>query len=259
MNYEKRICCFIDILGFRNHIKDTIQETNEDNLEKIESIKNIFDLSKRMTYDSGFSKSKVVTYFSDSIVISYEFSENSQLYHTLIDLLYVSFELANKGYLVRGGVTIGKLIHTKELIFGPAMVSAYDLESKKAKYPRIIVEKSVVENGIKFRQENHSQDDELEYIKEILTQDEDGYYYIDYIAKAYTEFNDPEYDLYNYLERLKLFFIDFNHKAEDIKEKLIWLQKKINNQISQIHINIERENFDLELRNYYRTLKLLEI
>lgn len=259
MNYEKRICCFIDILGFRNHIEDTVKGSNEDNAEKIESIKNILDLSKRMTDDSGFSKSKVVTYFSDSIVISYNFSEKSQLYYTLMDLLYVSFELANKGYLVRGGVTIGKLIHTKELIFGPAMVSAYDLESKKAKYPRILVEKSVVESGIKFRQENHSQDDELEYINDILTRDEDDYYYIDYIAKASTEFNDPEYDLYNYLERLKLFFIDFNHKTEDIKEKLIWLQKKINNQISQIHVNIGKENFDLELRDYYKTIKPLEI
>jgi hypothetical protein len=233
MNYEKRICCFIDILGFRQHIEETVDELGKDKIEKIEKIKYILDLSKKMTDDSGFSKSKIVTYFSDSIVISYDYTEPSQLYHTLIDLLYVSFELANQGYLARGGVTIGKLIHTNELIFGPAMVKAYDLESKEAIYPRIIVEKEVVENGIKFKVDNHSANDELEYIFDIITEDSDGNYYIDYISKSSSEFNDPEYDLYGYLDRLKNFFDDFQDLDDKVQKKLLWLKEKINNEIKQ--------------------------
>lgn len=258
MNYEKRICCFIDILGFRQHINETIEESGEDNIEKIESIKYILDLSKKMTDDSGFSKSKVVTYFSDSIVISYEYSEPSQLYHTLVDLLYLSFELANQGYLVRGGVTIGKLVHSQDFIFGPAMIRAYELESKNAIYPRIIVEKEVVKNGSQFRNDNHSKNDELNYILDILSKDKDGNFYIDYIAKASSEFNDPEYDLYGYLEKLKLFIQNIDVKSEDVQTKLNWLKEKINEQIKVIHKNIENPKFDNEIRNFYKTLKYLK-
>lgn len=257
MNYDKRICCFIDILGFRNHIEKTINKEGNDIIEKIEKIKYILDLSKKITDDSGFSKSKIVTYFSDSIVISYDYSEPSQLYHTLIDLLYVSFEMANQGFLARGGVTIGKLIHNENLIFGPAMVKAYDLESKKAIYPRIIVEKDVVENGIKYKVDNHSSIDELEYILDILTEDTDGNFYIDYISKCSSEFNDPEYDLYIYLEQLKKFFIDFDKMDSKVQNKLLWLKEKINNEIKQIHENIKDGKFEGELRDYYSTLKLL--
>jgi len=257
MNYDKRICCFIDILGFRDHIKETIDKEGNDVVERIEKIKYILDLSKKMTDDSGFSKSKIVTYFSDSIVISYDYKEPSQLYHTLIDLLYMSFELANQGFLARGGVSIGKLVHNEEFIFGPAMVKAYDLESKKAIYPRIIIEKEVVENGINYKVDNHSCDDELQYILNIITEDKDGNFYIDYISKCSSEFNNPEYDLYSYLEQLKKLFIDFDRMDTKIQDKLLWLKEKINNEIKQIHENIKDEKFKDELRDYYRTLKFL--
>ncbi|WP_159478370.1 hypothetical protein [Chryseobacterium sp. 18068] len=260
MKYENRICCFIDILGFKQHINETINVAGEDNSEKINSIKNIIDLSKSLTNDHGFSDTKVITYFSDSIVISYEFSEPSQLYHTLNDLLFVSFELANKGYLIRGGVSIGKLIHTNELIFGPALVKAYELESKKAIYPRILVEQYVVENGVIYREKNHSEEDEHKFIMDILTEDVDGNYYIDYISKGYSEFDDIEYDIYPYLEKLKSFLNNYSNERDDVKEKLYWLNDKISNAISQIHVSIESENFNnIELRDYYRTLHPLKV
>ena len=63
MNYEKRICCFIDILGFKNHINQTLNDEGEDNIKKIEKIKSILTLSKKITDDLGFCKSKVITYF----------------------------------------------------------------------------------------------------------------------------------------------------------------------------------------------------
>jgi hypothetical protein len=258
--YENRICCFIDILGFKQHINETINVAGEDNSEKINSIKNIIDLAKSLTDDDGFSDTKVITYFSDSIVISYEFSEPSQLYHTLNDLLFVSFELANKGYLIRGGVSIGKLIHTNELIFGPALVKAYELESKKAIYPRILVEQYVVENGIRYREKNNSEEDEQKFIMDILTKDQDGNYYIDYISKGYSEFDDIEYGIYPYLEKLKSFLKNYSNERDDVKEKLHWLNDKISNAISQIHISIESENFNnIELRDYYRRLQPLKV
>ena len=73
MNYEYRICCFIDILGFKSHIDSTVDDSGNDVEDKIKSIKQIIDIANKILieYDSGISKSKMVTQFSDSIVISF--------------------------------------------------------------------------------------------------------------------------------------------------------------------------------------------
>lgn len=256
MNYQERICCFIDILGFKKHIDETINESGEDNLKKIESIKHILKLSKKITNNSGFSKSKVITYFSDSIVISYKYDEPSQLFYTILDLLYVSFELANKGYLTRGGVAVGKLLHTSKYIFGPALVEAYNLESKNAKFPRIIISEEVIKLGVKYRKDYHSEKDESEYLMNILTLDDDGYYFIDYISKASSEFDDLEYDLFFYIQNIqKKFFSNYNNETIEIKEKLDWLKIKLNNYINQIQENVKKPQFDSEVRNLYLGLQ----
>jgi hypothetical protein len=256
MNYEKRICCFIDILGFKKHINQTVNIDGEDDIKKIKKIKSILELSKNITDDLGFCKSKCITYFSDSIVISYKYNEPSQLFYTLLDLLDVRFELANKGFLIRGGVSIGKLIHTSELIFGPALVQTYEIESKKAKFPRIIVDEEVIKNGLEHRKNINSEKDENESIMNILSLDNDGMYYIDYISKSSSEFDDVEFGLYDYIESLRNnFFLNYNNENIEVKEKLDWLKTKLNLHIKQIRENVKNPIFSSEVVEYYSTLK----
>ena len=260
MNYEKRICCFIDILGFKKHIDETITETGEDNIKNIKSIESVLKLSKKMTEDNGLAKSKIITYFSDSIVISYNYDEPGQLFYTLLDLLYVSFELANKGYLTRGGVSIGKLLHNSKYIFGPALVDAYEIESKKAIYPRIIVSDEVIKIGAKHTKVGHSEDDEKQYIMDLLNQDSDGLYYIDYITKSSSEFDDPEYDLYSYIQSLKNnFFSNYDNEDTRVREKLDWLKTKLNEYIKRIKENVKNNpNFSQEIVDIYSSLEELK-
>ena len=47
--------------------------------------------------------------------------------------------MMSKGILLRGGITVGQLCHKDNIVYGPAMVEAYELESKSAIYPRVIV------------------------------------------------------------------------------------------------------------------------
>lgn len=228
MNYENRICCFIDILGFKQHLKQTINENGEDNIVKIRSINSILEFIKEWTSDFGLSESKTVTYFSDSIVISYKYNEQSQLFITLRDLMLLNMELANKGYLTRGGVAIGRLIHTNEVVFGPALVEAHHIESKVAKYPRIIVDKTAINKGLKYHSKHHSKEDEEEYIMDIITEDEDGNYYIDYIEKTLSEIDNIEYGAFNYINNLQEnFFTNYENEDKEVKEKLDWLRNKI--------------------------------
>ncbi|MCG8563685.1 MAG: hypothetical protein MI747_01235, partial [Desulfobacterales bacterium] len=54
----------------------------------------------------------------------------------LVHLIYY----CNLGMMVRGGISVGKLIHEEAgALFGPAMNEAYALESKSAIYPRVII------------------------------------------------------------------------------------------------------------------------
>ncbi|HTG56249.1 MAG TPA: hypothetical protein VL943_08285, partial [Niabella sp.] len=46
----------------------------------------------------------------------------------------------NLGMMIRGGITIGDLIHEENgALFGPAMNEAYRLESNSAIYPRVVI------------------------------------------------------------------------------------------------------------------------
>src|SRR5689334_1851014 len=48
----------------------------------------------------------------------------------------LQWDLTVRGFFLRGGVTVGK-VHLREgLLFGPALVDAYDIETQRAVHPR---------------------------------------------------------------------------------------------------------------------------
>jgi hypothetical protein len=254
MNYEKRVCCFIDILGFKQHLSETINPDGTDNIDKINSIISIIDFTKHITGGFDFSNTRTVTYFSDSLVISYEYNEKSQLFWTLLNLQYISMELANKGFLVRGGVAIGKLIHNEQIIFGPALVDAYKIESEISIFPRIIVDNKVIEEGVKYRSNHNTEQEEELYIKDIITKDFDDVYYIDYIQKISSELDNSEMGLYYYIVKLKTNFFKADSKNKKVNQKLGWLKTKINELISNIKNNIKNSDFSPETIESYSEL-----
>lgn len=163
--YEQRITIFIDILGFRNIVKKT--EFDEDYTNKIfevlDSIKtellsneifgeiNIDSSNKEMFEEvktlrdimskSLMSKSSIIiTQFSDSIVFSIGLENDMnamslfEYIGRIIYRLWRDFKI-----LIRGGVSVDKLIHREDgVLFGPAMVNAYDYETNLANFPRIV-------------------------------------------------------------------------------------------------------------------------
>jgi len=64
-------------------------------------------------------------------------SISARNFKSKINLSQFSFDLR---MFMRGGITIGKLIHEENgALFGPAMNEAYLLESKCAIYPRVVI------------------------------------------------------------------------------------------------------------------------
>lgn len=240
--YDYRICCFIDILGFKTHLNETIQENGDDFIEKIQEIKGVIDLANSIlkALDNAIFKSKMVTQFSDSIVLSFKIEEKSGVFDALINFLHVSLEFAYKGFLTRGGISVGKLIHTEKHIFGPALVEAYTLESRVANFPRIILHPDVLEVARHFPLGVNTSTDELESVLACLSKDDDGYYYIDYIEQALQELDDHNYGLIPYLFSLKNTILKWlQSDDESVLEKIEWLRIKYNNYVLKIQSNIK--------------------
>ena len=267
MNYEDRVTVYIDILGFKDMLSETV-EKGEDNTDKIDeilsayhSIRDVWNLDND---EKAFSKSKRVTTFSDCLVISFKASEESEIFFTLLEIKWMIIRLIYKGILVRGAITYGKLIHRNDVLFGPALAEAYILESKAALYPRVILHKDIIDLAGKSKSFHHSSNQEKEHVESLLEKDSDGMYYIDYFGKAQSELDDPDYDFPEYIDRIgakirKGLMGSSSIYKSDIKVKYRWMKERYNNLIERLqnkdYIKLLRENGESDLAETYLTFK----
>jgi hypothetical protein len=146
--YTNRLIAFIDILGFSQMVATS--ELSTDSVNRI--YKTLTQMDK---YTGSFLENAILdvetkivdpqfTVFSDSIVVSCsDIETNYELFFNYLATL--SYTMIESGILIRGGVTLGPVIHEKRLLFGSGMINAYKLESKLAIYPRIIIDDKLVE------------------------------------------------------------------------------------------------------------------
>jgi len=266
MKYEDRIVCFIDILGFKSIINRTVDGEDNDIESEIKLINETLSLGLEILdieYKYKLAKSKIVTQFSDSFVISFLVDERSEIFSTLIEILHLIMNFMVRGILVRGGIAYGKLIHTDKVVFGPGLVTAYETESRAALYPRVILDKTVIEIAKIFHSQGGNPAHEEDSIMNVVTKDTDDMYFIDYIQKAQSELDDPEMDMADYIEKLKNIIEPLkDNESPDIKVKIGWLTNKVNSLIesatSERYIKALKKSGNYELAKYYSGLKTIE-
>lgn len=155
---EPRIVCFIDILGFSELIKiydsdlssTILQDIQESfsitKLELIDSLKQQNkDLFKHLKYQT----------FSDNICISIPYFDNELDFITNFNFLslYVrGFQsvMMSKGFYTRGGISLGSYYTDNNIIFSKGLVNAYFLESKKAIFPRVVIDKIIIDKLLNY-------------------------------------------------------------------------------------------------------------
>lgn len=139
INYEERIVVFFDVLGWKSHISNAGNDPVK--IGQLALIPKLLKSSPLLqTTGSGEAK---ITSFSDCCVISIPYKEEflPQIIYGLSNIFIGS---AICGFLLRAGVTIGQLHHQEDIVFGPALNKAYQLESKGV-YPRIILDDAIPE------------------------------------------------------------------------------------------------------------------
>jgi hypothetical protein len=257
MRYEDRVVCFLDILGFADHIKDTILQDGSDNKEYIKNIADAFEIIRYLIGidDLDELEHKEVTQFSDSIVISFPLREESGVFHTLLEILFVQINLVFFGMLCRGAISKGKLIHTDKMLFGPAFIDAYRLEKNAALYPRVILDKSIINIGTLAHSKHHLKKHERESIMSLLSLDYDGMYYINYITGAQSGLDDPEYGYPHYLLVLRNIIEKGLHsKDPSIRVKFMWLKQRFMPHLKRIKSKMRLKPLDDVLRKAYLSI-----
>jgi len=260
MNYEDRIICFIDFLGFKKHINSSINNDGFDIHEQIEKINDAFDSIYMFLLENtpGDIANKRATNFSDSVVVSLPHQESGGISEILYEVLLLQINLIFKGFLLRGGVTRGKLIHENHKVFGPGIIDAYEMESQAALYPRIIIKESVIDTAIEHPTIMQTGKEELNYLLSFISRDLDNFFYLDYIQKVESELKDNEFEYPEYLHNL-MSLITSGLKSSIPSEivKYMWMQKKFNLLISEIEKNVIPYIEEQELKECYNDLEYI--
>ena len=130
---------YLDIMGFSRLV------SADDNLAKYEKAIELLEyfniIKKALEESSNDSHIVKVTAFSDNIVISVPITGKYSEYLDYLCTAHLCTTLCrfitNTGYVMRGGISKGDFYHTDSILFGKALVDAYEYE-KIANYPRII-------------------------------------------------------------------------------------------------------------------------
>lgn len=224
--YEDRIIAFIDILGFSNIIKHTNISSQElNNLgSALNYIHNYFNEVQGDYEDPSVFQ---LSQFSDSIVISVSMKHSLEMTTIFKHLKNIQINLIQRNILLRGGIVKGKLIHTDDLLLGPGMINAYNLESKCALHPRIVIDPGVLwQFG---RIDGKKQDIKLKDFdyEQSFKKEADGIYYIDYFndVEEYLDYGAGIPGYFSTICRIIAKHID--NEDISVRVKYLWLREKI--------------------------------
>lgn len=178
---------FIDVLGFSQlGMKAFNDGVGDEFLEQIHaSLKNA-----RNTITEQFPLAKVKV-FTDNVVIGWPIHENGdgegELGTTFLNLAQYQFSLALDGFFTRGGVSVGPHFMDEETVLGPELITAYNLESQVAVYPRIILSGKSIEKVWEYINYSPGPDNAF---NSVLLEDMDGEWFVNYLNVLFTLYED---------------------------------------------------------------------
>jgi hypothetical protein len=230
VEYQKTLLTYIDIMGFRKMIAESQKDPTKINV--------ILDILKKTREQTAITYKKIVTTrtsidamearnFSDLILRVTPLglgTVNMKQAISMECLILTSIQcelFLKSGILLRGGMCVDDLYFENDIVFGPALVNAYELENTIAVFPRIIVD----------RQSFMLHRDEMELaIGVFLQRGDDGAYFIDYLYSVYinalalSEFKTHETQLLSvHKKQVETKLKEFAGQNDRIKQKALWL------------------------------------
>lgn len=176
-------CVFLDILGFR----DEIQEARKNGTEE-ELFNRLYSAMKKGETEAKDNEALLWEYkvFTDNVILGYPFDsagmdKGENAFGFLISsIMYYQMAMIEEGFFVRGGWSVGPLFVGDEMVFGSALLDAYDLENSKAVSPKIVLAPNVVAL-VKGHLNFYADKKDAPQYEELLM-DVDGQYFVNYLS-----------------------------------------------------------------------------
>lgn len=184
---SNHIIAYIDILGTKQTIKN--KESTKKLIEAYNDVLGNNDafLKNLQLYEeknkNHFTPENVnLKIFTDNILLYIPYSQDN-FFWALVKIIYYLIRihltlLLNHNLLIRGGVSLGSLYADDKFVIGDGIEQAYIIEEKRAKYPRIILDKFIIK---KIKEDAHKE--KTIYNEKLITTDFDGELFINYLSK----------------------------------------------------------------------------
>lgn len=164
------LVALLDVLAYRNHLKADRSSGSENFKSKLEAA--LTSLSSINETELNYQA------ISDTIIIAA--NPSSTLSEFISTIAVVQRAFLRSGLLIRGGIAFEQHFKSGHLTYSHALAVAYELEQKQAIYPRVVIDKSVIDmlrTGSRFAASDarRLQDEQL-----ICTQN--GIYFVNFVA-----------------------------------------------------------------------------
>lgn len=141
------LVALLDVLAYRNHLKTDRTSGKEAFKVKLEAALSVLNSinETELSYQA----------ISDTIIISANASTGISDFLSTIAEVQRAF--LKSGLLIRGGIAFEQHFKSGNLTYSHALAVAYELEQKQAIYPRVVIDKSVIEmlrTGSRFSPED---------------------------------------------------------------------------------------------------------
>ena len=220
--FDDYIVLYIDFLGMQELMNS---ESDYDALQIIRFlIRNAKRTTKAMEKVNRIGDFSI-KYFSDNIVIAQKVDQE-KIGDQIVSILNMAFSLqfwslVQFGFMMRGGITVGKMHIDNDIVWGTGLVESYSIESNIAIYPRIVVSEKVVD--LYDKNKNHTLN-----LHAFLRRDFDGVLFVDYLIACPNLAVIPQIS-----ESLKEKFQPYKNKSDRIKQKINWTIRYFNDYCSK--------------------------
>ncbi len=186
------IAGFIDMLGFSQMSMTT---ASSDELQRLlERIYAAIEDSRQFVRETMAGSDGVnpadrwaIKYFSDNLVLGHPLDDPA-LEPALAAMFVIrcvaryQLRMSLNGFFIRGALTQGLICLADDIIFGPTLVESYQLESKTAIVPRILLTEPLQKRVQEYCQDHSGQPDPG--ARTLICRDIDGWWFVNYLQAA---------------------------------------------------------------------------
>lgn len=184
-------CAFLDVLGFSERIRASYKDGNANKL--LQSFHQILAKSIAQIKEGTDESMLYFKSFTDNVVLAHpQFSDDmeSEFGFVIWSINEYQFQMALKGFFIRGGLAIDQLFMDENSVYGAALLEAYRLESNVAVAPIVaLCDKTMQLVDMHI---GYYSGEVAPQIRNVL-KGPDGRYFLSYLTECIIEGNDREY------------------------------------------------------------------